>query len=953
MSSILSSAMRALAALALAAILALVLTATPAAQGREAVELATHFGASFGQAYNGIANVVDASLVHNRTLDQGQLAAGSIGSQELTGAQLNQSHLAAGVTFGSGSIASSQLASDFALTFDHYADGLIVLQSAYTSITTAGFVGLSLIGEDFVDGVLSPFYADDYLTSSLFDGTVSGGLQEGDRKFAADAAIASSKIVNGSGAPQGADPYLFVIEAIVGRHFENNANWFGGSPAKISVYNIGSDEISGISEAAIGDNAFAHGGALAGLVSVDKIAAGGLGAAVFADNLFGTAHLADAAVGSGHIANGAVGSGQIVDGAIASAHIATGGVPGSAFGGLSLASLADNILNASHFGTGLDGSRLQALSVGTAQLASATSGTGAVNGVNATSLAAGAVGAQALAGDLVNNAKFAEGTLTLVDLTSQLQSMLTVQGGGIAAGSINASHFASTARIDTAQLDDASFNGADLADNAVATSKFSANSVGQAVFARNSLLGCATYASDNLTCASGTGADANANDGLGSIGFGSVSQAHLVDANLTGRVVQAGAINASRLVDASFNDASFAANSIQTAQIADAAVTSSRLLAQVVAGRHFGAGAISSASVEDGSIGSAKLVAGAVNAVHLASSAITAAKLATDAVGTRAISNSSLAASAFDSATMTRFGAAAIAIGAASVNAKALPTGVLQERHFEVNAVSRSHLSSEVEAYLDRIEALATDGQAAERTVSQVQTTLNGQIDGASLGGPDKLLLMQMSNAFFDQGVPLQEFLRSRDLTLPSIAITQQLRQQIETSLTPQLWAQQEVGLRTARLEPAQGQALVAISHSAFQAASLRSQTNYLAQVIGLDPNDRANSAEQAALNTTALEARVNYWVQQAEIQQSGLDNLSSKIDSLGAMSSAMVSSTPEADGMLSLSFRLGGFKSQTSFSTGVGFSFSQFGIPILLMGSLGTSSSGVGVLLGVEGRVL
>lgn len=119
-----------------------------------------------------------------------------------------------------------------------------------------------------------------------------------------------------------------------------------------------------------------------------------------------------------------------------------------------------------------------------------------------------------------------------------------------------------------------------------------------------------------------------------SIADGAITSAKIQDQSISFRDIADGAVGGTQIADGSINSAKISTSAVGSAQIADGAVTAAKLAN----------GAVGSSQIADGAVNAAKISAGAVGSTQIATAAITSAKIGAGAVGTSALADSAVTA---------------------------------------------------------------------------------------------------------------------------------------------------------------------------------------------------------------------------------------------------------------------------------------------------------------------
>ena len=588
---------------------------------------------------------------------------------------------------------------------------------------------------------------------------------------------------------------------------------------------------------------------------------------------------------------GGVGGGSLTDGGVATSHLADGAVTGAKIAANQITGCVSTAYNDTDGDcSDITVDEVTSTQIGHIQYSSITAAHLRNNSVIANKIADGAV----------NSAKITNDSITNEDLSAALKGEIGTQisgalGGGtesLTDGAVTTPKIADLA-VTTGKIADSAVTTAKIADLAVTTGKLASAAVTGVKISFNQIGGCAGSTDYNDTdgdCNDITVAEETSTL-IGHIQYNTITAAHL------------------------------RANSVSSAKIVNGTITNDDLSAAVLT-------FITSQSGGGGGSGT-PLTDGSVTTAHLADSAVATAKVADEAVTGLKIANGTITNDDLSDAVKTFI--------SEQSGGQALTTNSVTSDHIADAAVGRAQVSQEIRDYLDSIAALSS---ATTMTSTAASTTLNTAVDATSVSTEDQTLVNMLRDQFAN-GIPLAEALNMATAAQRTRyqGLSEPLKLAVDAALAPSMWAQQELGLRTDRLRVGTAtltQAQVqttAVSQQNFQAGNLRSQTNYLAERIGLNPRPEAN------VNGN-LSERVAYAIERAEAGGNMSAEIS-RLDSAIALSGALVTPTVDAGKTVGLRLSFAGYDSNNAFSGGVAFSLSRFiNIPVFVGASYAVSGS-------------
>lgn len=202
--------------------------------------------------------------------------------------------------------------------------------------------------------------------------------------------------------------------------------------------------------------------------------------------------------------------------------------------------------------------------------------------------------------------------------------------------------------------------------------------------------------------------------GGGAIKKGSITDADIKLASLTGRVLAAGAVGIGKIAELAVEKANLAVNSVDSTKIEDDSILSSKIKDGAVSKGKIAANSIDSARLEDDAVTNAKISNGAIGESKIATDAITntkikngeviESKIATDAVTNTKIKNSAVEENKIAAAAVTNTKIAGLAVSKAKI-----ADGAVEE---------------------DKIGALAvTTGKIAGAAVTYAKAAFTGTLD--------------------------------------------------------------------------------------------------------------------------------------------------------------------------------------------------------------------------------
>ena len=523
---------------------------------------------------NEIANTSVRKSTEDKLLvsDQGAVADGSIGSQQLGAAAVSETRLATDAVttakIKADAVTNAQIATD-AVTLDSMADN---------SVAAAQIVAGSITGTEIAANAITSAHiavdvivAADLAANSITVSEISN-LAVTDAKLAADSVI-TSKIL---------DANVTTVKIADGNI----------TSAKIGAGQINASHIADgtVVAAELADDAVTEAKILNGAVTETKI--GGLQvtsaklaadsvtdakladhASLDANRAVGTNHIKDLNITAGKIAANAVTEAKIIDGAITSNKIPAG------------------TITAAHIANG---------TVVEQELAN--------NSVTADKLADNAVDTNAIVNLNVTRGKLAADV---------------IDGTKIADDAVAAEHIADNA-VTTDTILNANVTGAKLANGTVGTTQLAADSVTDAILADHASLDAnravgANHIKDGAVTAS-------------KISAGTITAAHIADGTVVAAEIADNAVEEAKIKDGAVTTDKIADNAITTNKIAFDVIVAADLANNSVTVAELANDAVDTASIIDANVTTAKIADANVTSIKIADLNVTNAKLANNAV---------------------------------------------------------------------------------------------------------------------------------------------------------------------------------------------------------------------------------------------------------------------------------------------------------------------------------
>jgi hypothetical protein len=190
-----------------------------------------------------------------------------------------------------------------------------------------------------------------------------------------------------------------------------------------------------------------------------------------------------------------------------------------------------------------------------------------------------------------------------------------------------------------------------------------------------------------------------------------------------------GTINSAQIADAAITATKLGAAAVTTAAIANAAITNALIAAS----------AVTSTTIADGSISTPKIVAGAVTATEIGASAITAAKVAANAITAGAIASGAVTAGTIAAGAVTAGTVAASAITATELAAGAVTTtrlaaGAVTANELAANAVIAGKVSAGAISTTELAAGAVNASKIASQTITSSEIAAN-TISGGNIAG--------------------------------------------------------------------------------------------------------------------------------------------------------------------------------------------------------------------------
>ena len=288
--------------------------------------------------------------------------------------------------------------------------------------------------------------------------------------------------------------------------------------------------------------------------------------------------------------------------------------------------------------------------------------------------------------------------------------------------------------------------------------------------------------------------------------------------------IATGAVNSDKIADGSVARVDLAGNSVDSSKIVDGSVALVDLAGNSVDSSKIVDGSVALVDLAGNSVDSSKIVDGSIATVDLANNAVTTAKIADAAVTTAKIADA------------------------------AVTTAKIADNNVTYGKLSHA-AQRQIGTVNDLVRTLRDDGKYLTTAGVLKQADSDSDLD---LTDPSNAALNTHLTAVeqaFASGTPLGEIQINGQSWTAGVS-DQQIQDQVRSQLNLTLWSRQEIGLRTDT--PLNAYVTQNLPVNTYRNSSLRAQTNYLAQRIGLNPNEtpNVNGSIQAQLNY--LKVRVN-----------------------------------------------------------------------------------------------
>ena len=456
-----------------------------------------------------------------------------------------------------------------------------------------------------------------------------------------------------------------------------------------------------------------------------------------------------------------------------------------------------------------------------------------------------AVTAAKIADAAVGSAAIANGSIATVDIADD-----AITGAKIADGVITGAHVA-TGAISSSDILDGSLTAVDLGAASVGSSEIADSSIATADIGTGAVTG-AKIAALSIDTAHLAGAAVT----TGKIIDNAITSAKIADNIIVADDIANNAVGTDEIADNAVGTLEIADSAITSAQVATGAITSSEILDFTITDRELGTGAVTTVKIDDN----------AVTSIKIADNTIVADDIANNAVGTLEIADSAVTSTQIADGTIVTIDLADSAVTSAKIAADTIlaidiATGAVTSDEILDGTITLADLHTDTREYFSEIEELHFSASQATTEVERIRDTVL-----TSASDDVKNAVSAINTAFFEQGIPLSSLntVISRTATVDGEATTvnntvAEVLQLIETAdadayrelqlaLAPTLWATKEVGQRTDRISFTNTSGAVnvtpavarrtAIPQGAYQNATVRAQTNYLADRLGLDPNE-------------------------------------------------------------------------------------------------------------------
>ena len=315
-----------------------------------------------------------------------------------------------------------------------------------------------------------------------------------------------------------------------------------------------------------------------------------------------------------------------------------------------------------------------------------------------------------------------EFTIANGSITQAKIAVDAIQGSVIAAGAITATKLGAAA-VTSAKLANDSVTAAVVAAGAIGTSELGVDAVTSAKIADNAVTASQIGANAVTTAKLANLAVTEAVIAAGAItttkiGADAITAAKMANDAVTADVIAAGAITTTKIADDAISTAKIAADAITADEIAANAVTANAISANTITAGEIAAGAISTDELAANAITAAKIAANTITASEIAANAITTSELAADSVTAAAIAAGEITATeiAADTITASQIAADAITaneIAADAVTANAIAANTITSAEIAANAITASEIAANTITSSEILANTITAGQIA------------------------------------------------------------------------------------------------------------------------------------------------------------------------------------------------------------------------------------------------
>jgi len=172
------------------------------------------------------------------------------------------------------------------------------------------------------------------------------------------------------------------------------------------------------------------------------------------------------------------------------------------------------------------------------------------------------------------------------------------------------------------------------------------------------------------------------------IGADAVTSAKIANNAVTADIIAAGAVTGTKISSNSITSAKISANAITSAKIAAGAVTADSITSNAITTAKIAAGAITASEISTGAITAGKISANAVSASNIAANAITSGKIAANTITAADIAANAITTSELSAGAVSADKIAANAVNASKIAANAITAGKVAANAITAGAIA-------------------------------------------------------------------------------------------------------------------------------------------------------------------------------------------------------------------------------------------------------------------------